>query len=72
MNTHFASVDPKCEGQITEGDYGKIYSTQVPNSVPLYRFNSLKNGDHLTTTNYNEGISAGYKFEGILGYAPTP
>ncbi len=36
--------------------------------VPLHRFYSSSNSDHLFTKNYSEGIRAGYKYEGITGY----
>ncbi|GAA0721671.1 hypothetical protein GCM10009430_23260 [Aquimarina litoralis] len=36
--------------------------------VKLYRFYGASNTDHLYTTNYNEGISAGYIYEGVIGY----
>ncbi len=36
--------------------------------VPLYRFYSSSNSDHLFTKSYAEGINAGYKYEGIVGY----
>ena len=35
--------------------------------VPVHRF--FKNGDHLYTKNYNEGVAASYQYEGLLGYA---
>ncbi|MCA6066307.1 hypothetical protein JI747_003890 [Chryseobacterium sp. RG1] len=42
------------------------------NVVSLYRF--MKNNKHFYTTNYAEGTSAGYNFEGELGklYVPKP
>ncbi len=67
---HFLSTDLKCEGQNQEGNLGRIYSTQISDSTPLYRFFLQSSGDHLITTNYQEGISAGYSYEGVLGYVP--
>lgn len=68
---HFASTAPDCEGTSNEGAYGYIYGGQVAGSVPLYRFYRTANGDHLETTNYNEGVAAGYSLDGVLGYVPN-
>lgn len=67
---HFISTDYACEGLSLEGLYGYIYDSQFAGTVPLYRFYSPLNQDHLTTTNYVEGINAGYTLEGVLGYVP--
>ena len=68
---HFVSVDPYCEGTRTEGSLGFIYSYEVNNSVPLYRFASPQTGDHLITVDYNEGYNGHYQFEGELGFVPV-
>ncbi len=66
---HFVSIDgAKCEGQLFEGELGQIYSIQLSGSIPLYRFYNIGNGDYLTTTNYSEGINAGYVLKATLGY----
>ncbi len=71
LSMHFVSRDPACEGTAQEGSLGFIYATQTTNSTALYRFFNLQTGDHLITTNYSEGINAGYTLEGTLGFVPT-
>lgn len=68
---HFISRQSNCEGETAEGRYGYIYSVSVSGSFPLYRFYLASTGDHLETTNYNEGVVAGYAFESTLGYVPA-
>ncbi len=34
----------------------------------LYRFYNRTNSDHLYTTNYSEGVNAGYRYEGVTGW----
>ncbi|PKV52166.1 hypothetical protein ATE84_4268 [Aquimarina sp. MAR_2010_214] len=34
----------------------------------LYRFYDARNSDHLFTKNYSEGINAGLKYEGVVGW----
>jgi len=34
----------------------------------LYRFYNAQATDHLFTVNYSEGVNAGYRYEGIVGY----
>lgn len=67
--THMVSTDPGCEGQVNEGSYGYVHDSQVSGSIPLYRF--FGGSDHLITTNYQEGVNAGYRLESIEGYV-TP
>ncbi len=70
---HFISRESDCEGYTPEGSYGYIYNASFSGSAPLFRFYLASTGDHLETTNYNEGIAAGYAFETTLGYVPpTP
>jgi Repeat of unknown function (DUF5648) len=70
---HFISRQSNCEGHTAEGMYGYVYSTSVSGSLPLYRFYLASTGDHLETTNYNEGVAGGYTLEPTLGYVPpTP
>lgn len=55
-----------------EGILGKIYSSQIPNTYPIYRYYNRINGDRLSTINWNElqnGGSNGWVYEGITGYA---
>jgi hypothetical protein len=67
---HFVSEDPNCEGTVNEGSYG--YVSTIPRSglVPIYRFYKNSQTDHLTTKDYNEGVSWGAAYEGIQGYVP--
>lgn len=54
--------------------YGNIQKAAYINTsggsgrVKLYRFYGASNTDHLYTTNYNEGVSTGYIYEGVVGY----
>ena len=66
---HFLSLDPGCEGKIVENVLGYVYSSQSGNATQLFRFTSQNNHDSLATTDYNEGLSAGYKTPISLGYA---
>ncbi len=34
----------------------------------LYRFYDVANSDHLYTKNYSEGVNAGLKYEGVVGW----
>jgi hypothetical protein len=40
-------------------------------TAPLYRFYHSVMRDHFYSTNYNEGINAGYAYEGVVGYVST-
>jgi len=64
---HFVSTKATCEGYKFEGAYGWISSADRAGFTPLYRFYS-GHSDHLATTNYAEGVNAGWIYEGILGY----
>ena len=64
----FLSVDSACEGQIVRGVIGYVSTVQVADLKPLYRL--TQNGDHLTSTDTDEGLDAGYTLEGILGFVP--
>lgn len=55
-----------------ESILGKIYSSQISNTYPIYRYFNTINGDRLSTLNWNElrnGGQDGWKYEGISGYA---
>lgn len=54
-----------------ESIMGKIYKTQVSGTSPIYRYYNTKNGDRLSTLNYNElkGGGNGWSYEGVSGYA---
>jgi len=56
-----------------EGAMGRLYSTQVSGTAPVYRYYNTSNGDRLSTTNYNElrGGSGSWVYEGVTGYANT-
>ncbi|WP_299436219.1 hypothetical protein [uncultured Aquimarina sp.] len=53
-------------GNIQKAAY--IHNSGGSGRVKLYRFYGSSNTDHLYTTNYNEGVSAGYAYEGVIGY----
>lgn len=71
---HFISTDANCEGQATEGQYGYIYQTQMPGTVPLWRYgryNIYAGLDRVYTTDSAEAASLvdrGYSSEGAIGY----
>jgi hypothetical protein len=78
-NTHFYTTDPKVEfidgNELRiEGVAWKMFTTNAPGTVPLYRL--FSGGDHLYTISGAEksSIEAGfrldkpYAFEGIVGY----
>lgn len=67
---HFVSTDPGCEGRNFEGAYGYVSTIPRAGYVPIYRFYKNSITDHLTTTDYQEGITNGYTDEGIQGYVP--
>ena len=65
---HFVSKSQSCEGTRYEGRYGYVSQYARPGFQPLYRlFNPLV-GDHLITTNAQEGLDNGYHMEETLGY----
>jgi hypothetical protein len=73
-NTHFFATNPTVEdidlNQLKlEGIGWKMFTTNVPGTVPLYRL--FFGGDHLFTINGAEKSSlevGAYVFEGIVGY----
>ncbi|GAB3028690.1 hypothetical protein GCM10027285_08790 [Oleiagrimonas citrea] len=65
---HFLSTRQDCEGQRYEGQYGFISSHSRPGYSALYRLYNSSVGDHMSTTNPDEGTNHGYRVEGILGY----
>lgn len=69
--SNFASRDGHCEGQRVEGQYGFVSTSARAGLVALHRFHRAGFDDHLTTTNYAEGIKAGYSHELVLGYVPA-
>ncbi len=54
-----------------ESSMGRIYTTQVSGTSPIYRYCSRIAGDHFYTTNYNElkNGNSDWKYEGVIGYA---
>lgn len=48
----------------------KIFSSKVDGSVPLYRYNNNKTGDHFYTTSWSELGSgkSNYTYESVQGY----
>ena len=67
--SHFVSLDSNCEGFRNEGRYGFVYSSGGSGRNSLYRF-ANPSGDHLITSTYAEGVNAGYRYEGPLGFVP--
>jgi hypothetical protein len=78
-NTHFYTTDPKVEfidgNELRiEGVAWKMFTTNAPGTVPLYRL--FSGGDHLYTISGAEkssieagfGLDKPYAFEGIVGY----
>jgi len=60
------TLDPTCEGLQTLGPVGYIWTSQVPDSVPLYRCRSDSPADHFVSTDAGcEGATQ----EQLLGYA---
>ncbi len=51
---------------LNESSY--IHTSGGSGRVKLYRFYGASNTDHLFTTNYQEGINAGYIYEGVTGW----
>ncbi len=45
-----------------------IHTSGGSGRVKLYRFYGASNTDHLFTTNYQEGVNAGYNYEGVTGW----
>ena len=68
---HFVSLDPNCEGQLHEGNYGYAFKAPRAGLVPLYRWYAHPNGfsenDHWITQ-AGSGLPPSYGLEGILGY----
>jgi len=67
---HFISTAQNCENQMGEGQYGFVYISQEPGTLPLYRYYDVQIGDHLETTSPGEITGTAYKLESILGYTP--
>jgi hypothetical protein len=67
---HFMSRQSDCEGQAVEGNLGFVRMTSASGLKPLHRFFKASISDHLITTDYNEGVVAGYTYESIVGYVP--
>ena len=45
-----------------------IHTSGGGGRVQLHRFYGVANTDHLFTINYQEGINAGYRYEGVTGW----
>ena len=71
ISLHFVSGDVNCEATAitNEGMYGYVYSSQYPNTVPLYRCYNASNRDHMETTASSE-CTNNYALEGVTGYVP--
>jgi len=56
-----------------EGTAGYVYTSQVPNSVPLYRYYNAGLDYHFYTTNIAElgNANSGFTLEGIAAYVPA-
>jgi hypothetical protein len=73
VDYYFYTTDPNEGAQFGFQDTvaGYIYPYQAPNTVPFYRFRksiSPYPNLYFYSTNYSEGINAGYTFEVITGY----
>lgn len=71
QTVHFISEFANCEGNIVEYMLGYSYPYLAENTMPLYRFYNAQTTAHLTTTDYNWGISANFVYERIIGYVPA-
>lgn len=65
---HFLSQSAVCEGAVTEGVVGHVYSSHQPGTTPLSRFRHTESGLHIATTNPSELNGTKYQLEGIIGY----
>lgn len=65
---YFLSLSSNCEGVTFEHQIGQIANSPGAGLIALHRF--YKSSDHVITTNYAEGVNAGYVYEGVLGYVP--
>lgn len=68
---HFVSSSSGCEGFRQEGTLGYAANQAASGLVPLYRFYRANTADHLITVTFQEGLSGGYRYEGILGYVAS-
>lgn len=68
---HFISSDPSCEGVNLDGPFGFISSAPRAGFTALYRFYKAADRDHLDTTDYQEGVNAGYSYQATIGYGPV-
>jgi len=71
---HYVSLDPMCEANVrTEGELGRVATTQHHGTRPLFRLIHPRTRDRLTTWSVEERDRAvnqyGYRFERITGYA---
>ncbi len=68
-------VIPQTSGTARAAQFGYVFWTQVPGTVPLYRYRSHDTGDHFFTTSLDEGNTAvaqyGYTPENICCYIYT-
>jgi len=59
-------------GYNQEGIAAYVFTTQAPNTIPLYRMYNAAAFDHFYTTSYPEvqsaGANSGYTYEGIAAY----
>ena len=74
-HSHFYSTDVNegtNAGYSQEGTAGFVYTTQVPNSVPLYRYYNTGLNYHFYTTDFAElgNGKSGFALEGIAAYVP--
>jgi hypothetical protein len=61
-----------CEGMNPAGQIGFANHKPGPRSIALRRYFDLSAGRHVITIQPQEASRNHLKFEGILGYVPTP
>ncbi len=59
--------DP-CRRILILNEFSYIHTFGGSGRVKLYRFYGASNTYHLFTTNYQEGVNAGYTYEGVTGW----
>lgn len=70
---HFVSLEQYCEAGVrAEEEMGRVATTQLPGTRPLYRLRHPSTRDRLTTWDTGErdrAVRGGYRLEGTTGFA---